>query len=554
MSSKDKTRLGYVILVISLLIGGLLRFYKLNWGENYFFHPDEYHIVTAVGRLINNGFYSNPKLFSYGSLTVYLIYITRQILVSLGSINPNIFIVGRFLAALFSTLTLINIFLLAKLIFPEKYFIPAITTFAAAFVPGLIQQAHFLTPESFMTFWITLSTLFFVKYFQKQKLQNLFLSAVFMGLAGGTKISSLAAIPFFLLILSIVNVKKQGVGKNIQKCIAFLFVTFAFFFISFPYSILDFENFRSITFYESSLSTGSINVFYTRSFENSSPFFFQLSKIYPYTMGPQLLISSFLGMLLAVVKIYKEKNKEILTHIILLGIFLSYFVFNSLLYTKWTRFVHPTIPFLIIFAFVGIYEITKYLKSPLVKKCTEMVLLLLIVVPTVTWGLMFFQIYKKSDVRIEASEWIKKNVNTNKLIITETGNTLEVPLSGSYNTIPFDFYNLDENPILFQNLINYLSEGDYFIIQSRRIYFNHKDKNKFPIVNNFYSALFSGKLGFEKVNAFSSFPYLKIGAWKMKINDESAEETWSVFDHPVIMVYKKTVPYPVSYYEKLLRQ
>lgn len=553
MGPKNKARLGYAIFLISLLVGGFLRFYKLNWGDNYFFHPDEYHIVTAVGRLINAGITSNPKLFSYGSLSVYLVYITRQILVSLGSINPNIFIIGRFLAALFSTLTLINIFLLAKLIFPEKHIVPAMAAFTAAFIPGLVQQAHFLTPESFMTFWITLSTFFFIKYFQKQNLKNLFLSAVFMGLSGGTKISSLATIPFFLLTLTIFDIRKQGIINNIKKCIAFLFVTFAFFFISFPYSIVDFENFKSISIYESSLSAGTINVFYTRSFESSIPLLFQFNKIYPYTMGPLFMVS-FLGVILAVVKIYKEKNRETIAHMILLGTFLSYFAFNSLLYTKWTRFVHPTIPFLVIFAFVGVYEITKHIKIPRVKKTFEIILSVLLIVSTATWGLMFFQIYKKNDIRVEASEWVIKNVNTNKLIITETGNTLEVPLSGTYNIIPFDFYNLDENPILFDSLIDYLSEGDYFIVQSRRIYYNHKNKNKFPIVNNFYDALFSGSLGFEEVKTFSSFPYLKIGAWKMEVNDEDAEETWSVFDHPVIRIYKKTVPYPTSHYEKLLGQ
>lgn len=557
MEVKNKARLSYIVLVFSLLIGGFLRFFKLNWGDGYFFHPDEYHIVAAVERLIENGVTSNPKLFSYGSLTVYLIYFARQALVLFQLPPQNIFLIGRFLAALFSTITLVNIFILARMTFKEKNLIPAAITLTGAFVPGLIQQAHFLTPESFMTFWITLSSVFIIKYFLEQKTLYLFLCAVSIGLAGGTKISSFAIAPFYLLTLATVNIKKEGFFKNLKKCIAFLFVSFVFFFLSFPYSILDYNNFKSTTLYESSLSMGATDVFYTRSFAGSTPLIFQLNKIYPYTLGPLLLVFSLLGIILAVIKIYREKNKEVLVFVILLGSFLSYFVFNSFLFTKWTRFIHPTIPFLIIFAFVGANEIIKYLKYlklPLFRKYIEPTVLTILIVPTFIWGLMFFQIYTKNDVRLDASEWFTNNVDVNKFIVTETGNTLEIPLNGRYAGIAFDFYNVDNNPILLQNLLTNLYRSDYFIIQSRRIFYNHMDKNKFPIVYNFYNALFSGKLGFEEVKTFSSFPYLKIGTWKTEINDESAEETWSVFDHPVIRIYKKTIPYPISYYEKLLRQ
>jgi uncharacterized membrane protein (UPF0127 family) len=43
--------------------------------------------------------------------------------------------------------------------------------------------------------------------------------------------------------------------------------------------------------------------------------------------------------------------------------------------------------------------------------------------------------------------------------------------------------------------------------------------------------LFSGKLGFEEVKVFAN-PYIGL-------MDEQAEETWSVFDHPVIRIYRR---------------
>src|SRR3972149_11367460 len=94
-----------------LFLGGFLRFYKLDWGEGFFFHPDEYHIAIAVNRL-NFPENMNPELFSYGSFSVYLIYFSKLILQSIDAnlSNTNPILLGRFFSALFSTATLILIY------------------------------------------------------------------------------------------------------------------------------------------------------------------------------------------------------------------------------------------------------------------------------------------------------------------------------------------------------------------------------------------------------------------------------------------------------------
>ncbi len=550
-----KKHLPYSLLILSLIVGGFLRFYKLDWGQGYFFHPDEYHIVGAVGRLLNTGLSSNPKLFSYGSFTVYIIYLARWVLYSLTKAgNIDIFIIGRFLSALFSTLTLINIFFIAKNIFPNRRLYPEMAVLTSAFIPGLIQQAHFLTPESFMTFWITLSAYFFIRYFSKYKLKELVFSGVFMGLAGGTKITALTAIPFILVVILLLNIKKSGIIKNLQKVVLYLALVFLFLISVFPYSVLDYENFKNTTRYESSLSAGSVKVFYTRSFNNSVPFLFQIKQIYPYTLGIIMTVFAFVGIAAAIISYFSNKKRFNNYYIPLLGIFLSYFIFNSLLFTKWTRFVHPTIPFLVIFSFTGIYEIAEQLKNPNTKKYLEILLLCLLIIPTVVWGIMFFSIYQRDDVRVTATDWVNKNIENDQLFLSETGNTLEIPLRGNYTIIPFDFYNVDTNPALYINLINDIYKSDYFIIQSRRIYYNHDDKIRFPTVYNFYNALFSGRLGFKEIKYFSSFPKLEIGNWNLEIRDEDAEETWSVFDHPVIKIFKKSDYYAEEYYKLLLPQ
>ena len=541
-----------LVLVLSLIIGSYLRFYKLDWGEGYYFHPDEYHIVGAVHHLISNGLFSNPQLFSYGSLTVYLIYFAYQIL-SHFLATPNIFIIGRSLSALFSTLTLIIIFAISKKNFPKNKYLPVFVVLVSAFVPGMIQQAHYLTPETFITFWITLSTYFFIVYFEKQKLINLILSALSLGLAGGTKISAFAVLPFFLTTIFFYKLKKEIIFSRLQRVLLFLTTAFVLFFSVFPYSILDYTDFRSTTRYESSLATGATKVFYTRAFEGSIPFLFQITKIYPYTVGVVCLGFSIFGAIITAIKVIKNTGAKRIKYLILAGVFFSYFLFNGLLFTKWTRFIHPTIPFVIIFAFLLIDYVTEKIKNP-VRKIVSAALVFVLVGATIISGSMYFTIYQRSDVRIQATNWAATHLEKNSYILTETGNTLEVPLKGQYNIIPFDFYNVDTRPQLYEKLLESISKSDYFIIQSRRIYLNHKNKNEYPVAVNFYKSLFSEQLGFTEIQSFESFPQLTVGKFKYTINDEKSEETWTVFDHPVLKIFKKTKGFSINHYDQILRQ
>lgn len=530
-----------------------MRFYNIDWGQGYHFHPDEYHIVIAVGKLIRSGLFTDPELYSYGSLSVYLIYFVQKLVAQFSSNPfPDIFIIGRLLAAFFSTLTLINIYLIAGYFFPKNKMYSALTALTAAFVPGLIQQAHFLTPESFMTFWITLSTYFFIKHFEKTEIKYLLFSAISLGLAGGTKISSFAVLPFFLLFLIFTGIKKRKFVHNLQKTIIYVITILIFFFLSFPYSLISYEKLINTTRYESSLSAGTLKVFYTRAFEGTQPFVFQLKDIYPYTLGIVLCIFSFAGFFLSIHTIFKKAASDKIPYLILTGTFLSFFIFNSLLFTKWTRFVHPTFPFLVIFALIAAGKISLLLKNSPTGKYFAVLITTILLLSTILWGGAFFSIYKKDDVRVEATNWVNENIPKNSDILTETGNTLEVPLWGGYNIIPFDFYNLDRDPRLVNKLAQNIALSDYFIIQSRRIYLNHK--LKYPYVYNFYNALFSGDLGFKEISVFNSFPNLSLGGKNFNFPDETAEETWSVFDHPTVRVFEKTNTYPEEYYKILLNR
>jgi hypothetical protein len=539
-----------LILFLILGIGSILRFHKLDWGQGYYFHPDEYHIAIAVSK-IRFPFNLHPELFSYGSLTVYLIYFLK----SLFALNSSTFLVGRFVSASFSSLSLVVFYLLTKEFVRKE--LALISTFLIAISPGIIQQAHFATPESALTFFMALSVLLWIKFIKHKRLKYYFLSAISMGFAGGVKITAAVYLPI-LFIVPFINLplKKKLVYKALSSLIAVLLVA-ATFFLVFPYSILDFSAFRSSYIYETSVATGSLSVFYTRQFVNTLPLIFQAVHIYPVTLNILIFLFGTLGFittLTLLVRRTKKSRASKISYFILLFAFVLYTLPNLALYAKWTRFLSPTFAYFPLFAVIFFEKILSNSKASLkiLNIFTTIALIVLITYSTLTM-LMFFSIYQKDDVRISATNWVNAYITEGSTILTEQGNILEVPLKGNYNKIAFDFYNLERQPVLQSKLPDLLESSDYFIVQSRRMFSNHiRLADQFPITSGFYTKLFSGELGFTQIAEFSSYPQLDLGFWKIQNNDELSEETWTVFDHPVVRVFSKSNKLSKSDYEKIL--
>jgi len=552
----------FVVALTIIALGALLRFYKLDWGQGLFAHPDEYHIVSSVMQLSFPN-QMNPHFFSYGTVTIYLIYFTQQLLIFLFKITNlhlldfNIFLIGRFYSALFSTFTIFIVYKICRLVMQARF--SYFAAFLIAITPGLIQQAHFATPESNQIFFLFGSLFFMLKFVKKNKILFLVLASTFLGLAMGIKITSVV----FLLPLTttvVINSFSEKLSfkkislfikqllKKILKFASFMTIiaitATATFALVAPYVFLDFPDFRGNLEYEGGLAIGKFSVFYTRQFINTIPALFQIEKILPYALGPILLLISFIGFVFIVINQIVKPKKEI---IIIIIAFLSLYIPNAFLFAKWTRFISPTFPFFAIFACLLLDKL--YLKNKFISKF----LIIILLIGSFLWTTAFFSIYLHPDVRVTASNWIEKNFPKNSKILIEGGNMVDIPLAGNFNRIGSDFYQLETAAQIRSEIASNLEKTNYFLVQSRRVFMNHQRLPKlFPKTANFYNALFNGTLGFQQVNEFHSYPMLQIGKLKLEFPDEKAEETWSVFDHPVIRIFKKTQQLSIKDYEKIL--
>ena len=527
-----------IILIIILIIGAFLRFYKLDWGEGLFAHPDEYHIVASVNQL-SFPHQMNPHFFNYGTVVIYLIYFTKIALEFVSSslnFHPSVinsflnpFLIGRFYSAFFSTLTIIVVYKICCLILERKWAL--IASFLVALTPGLIQQAHFATPESLLTFFIFGSLFFLLKFVQLERVDDAIISSASLGLALGVKVVAVLFTPILAMGM-LLKLWRKPKKMILVLPLCLLFVLTIFYFVA-PYVFLDSPAWRGSTDYEAGLALGKIPVFYTRQFINTLPFIFQMEKILPFTIGPIMETFGFLGVGLILVNFLKKPKLE---YFLIISSFLILFISNGLLFAKWTRFLAPALPFFAIFSVFFLYEVKR-----LSRKFFE-ILLIVTIASTTIWTLAFFSIYLTSDVRISASNWLLQNTSSTSLFLVEGGNMVDLPLSSDFRKISLDFYNLETDPTIQQKIINGLLTSDYFLVQSRRVFLNHmRIPALFPKTAQFYNGLFSGSLGFEQIKEFHSYPALSFLGFKIEFPDEQAEETWRVFDHPVLRVFKKKV-------------
>ena len=529
----------FLILIFIVCIGAFLRFYKLDWAQGLFTHPDEYHIAASVNQL-SFPTQMHPHFFSYGTVTIYLIYFTQEIIKSLSSILnsqfliPNSFLVGRFYSALFSTLTIFIVYKISKSFMKTQFSLLA--TLLVAITPGLIQQSHFATPESALTFFLFGSLLFIIKFLKLKKIFYLIIASIFLGLALGVKVSSIVFLLPLIVVIIIPSFKKPL--ALIERIFLSLIIVFTTFVLAAPFVFIDYPAFRSNLDYEGSLVIGKIPVFYTRQFIDTVPVIFQIEKILPYALGPALLILGIIGLVFLIFNIIKKTKQsqawpKIETIIILIA-FLTLFISNAFLFAKWARFVAPTFPFFAIFAAYLLEQLTNKMRS------LSYSLTIILLLSTMLWTIAFFSIYTNPDIRITASDWLNSNTKAGSTFLVEGGNTIDIPLGGNFQRMSLDFYPLEQDSLTRERIADALYSSDYFLVQSRRVFMNHQRLPDFyPRTAKLYDSLFNEKLGFRQIKEFHSYPKLSLLGLTIEFPDEKAEETWSVFDHPVIRIFKK---------------
>jgi hypothetical protein len=549
-------------LILVLTVGAALRFWNLGWdGGAYTFHPDEWALNEVVRNL---GPDLHPHFFFYGSLPVYLYRGTAEALSALTGLDwlepGRLVLVGRALSALASTATLLLLFLVGRQLWGRGAGLVAAALGAGSVL--LVQAAHFGTVESLLSLQVTALLLLSLRIADGAGRSTYALAGVVWGLALATKLTAAS----FLLLPLVAHVvrrtkdegrRREDVGSGAGEgdwayLPPLLFGACALIavFLSAPYYLLAWQDLWAAVREQSDELAGSERFPYTWQFEGATPYLFELHNLVVWGLGPALGIAALTGWGRAIFQLAAravrhlgrtrtaqgERGVRDIAHlrtwqIAILAIWpILYFLYVGTWEARFVRHLVPLVPFCALFA---VYALL-WLKNVSLRRIVGGMVL----AATAVWALSFLSIYTAEDSRLQATGWIAENVPPGSTIVVEDKNDL-IPVPGT--TYPTDRHEYGvlrvtetDTPDKALEFARVLASGDYLVVPNRRWSGVLQRLERFPLMGRYYRLLFSGELGYREVALFSNPPRLGPLEW----DDDGAEETFQVFDHPTVRVFR----------------
>lgn len=559
-----------LLLISIILLATFLRLYGLNWDAGFHLHPDERAIVMFTLPLhlpgSNTEFLSpasqwNPHFFAYGSFPLYLLKAASNLLSmaypSLATYD-HIQLVGRIISALADMGTVLLIYLFGKKLFSKKIGLIAAFFYSISVFP--IQAAHFYAVDSLLTFFIAVTLYQLVNFYHSPSFRFALCVGIFFGLSLATKISAvvlisaigLALAADFLLLFLQTPHKPHIWFPHIPVFLRHLIfkggiitaTTLVTFLVFEPYALIDFPTFLLHNTQQSQMTHDAFIFPYTLQYVGKLPYIYELKNVFLWGQGPVIAFLTFTGTLyVTYLTLRKEKVGKWPYEVIILTFFWAYFFVVGKFAVGWMRYMLPLYPLLCLFAAVLFEKLLNIFPS---KLYVIRYLLYAYLLFAIIWPLSFLSIYTKPPTRVTASEWINKNIPAGKTLALEHWDD-SLPLFGqqNYRIETLELYNPDTKE-KWETINRQLAISDYIILASNRLYIPLSKLTDCDILPpgrcykqtaNYYKNLFSGKLGFTKIAEFEVFPTIPFS--NIQIDDSSADESFTVYDHPKILIFKK---------------
>ncbi len=559
----------------------MLSLYGAGSGQGTNFHPDERQIMYQVVKLswptswrqfldqANSPL--NPHFFAYGTFPLYLLAFVGNLL---SHISPaladfaHLTLTGRVLNVLFDTSTIALTAWLALLLTPDTtpdrrraWSVALLAAACVAFTPFEVQQAHFYTVDTMTLFFVMLTMLACVKLIRTEKpvLWSL-VAGLGYGLGLATKTSAAPLALPLLIALSLRWYHKRDLWEVIIPLIYTACLTALIFIIAMPYALLDFSEFSKQVSDQGDLARGLIDLPYVRQFAGTIPVLYQLDNLILWGLGLTLGLVSLAGLLWLCWRLWQH---EMASWLVPLSWVLLYGAINCTFFTKYMRYMLPLYPLLVLMGACMLISLTAFKLDwnttyARAVRAGSYVLIALVLVGTLFQCLALNAIYSQPNTRIQASEWIFQHLKPGTVLTYEQwDDALPVVVDGKDPSIYPQASYMDASGNAQEGLDLY---GDDTVAKASMIATmlmqvgaitmptDRLDKSiprlteRYPLTIHYYALLFSGQLGFHLGAQFEAHPsFLGI-----TLNDSSADESYSVFDHPNARIYLRNADFPFT--------
>jgi len=350
---------------------------------------------------------------------------------------------------------------------------------------------------------------------------------------------------------------------------ASFFVAGLVFAICEPYALIDRELFLAHVARESAMVRGISDMPYTMQYVNTLPYIYHIRQAILFSMGPFLGAAAFGGLLLLVVKVALGRGWR--EEVVILSWVLVYFGLNGSFQVKYLRYLLPISPLLCIMAAQVLSTLKGWLDARFGAMRLSYLIPGLVVLASFLYSLAFMHIYLEEHPWLRASAWIYRNVpRGSRLSIEHWDDPLpyDINLDGKlrshreYIRQKLTLYD-EDGPAKLEWMVEKIFASDYIILASNRLYGSiPRLPARYPLTSRYYDLLLGERLGFELVSFAASYPRL-FGVTLMDdtfcdpklpvpalladyrpspvtINLGRADESFTVYDHPKALIFKKT--------------
>lgn len=578
----NKSLLHTVFLLAMVIFLVVTRFIGNSYDNLRHLHPDERHLVMVVLKL---SFFDelDPDFFAYGSFPLYTLQAIAQSIDSIFSTNfdsyDGLLVLGRNLSSGIDIAIAFVTYLLAYTLSKKRSIaLLALFFYSIFFFP--IQNSNFFIVDNFVNLFFSLSLLFLLKYIQKPSLKFLSALGVSFGLLLASKITGIIllapiSIYFFLSpwfknrqkpqsfshrllhrLSSIFhmsqsnnsqpmqNSKWKSVLFSIQHFLIFLIVATTTLFITSPYIFLHFPQFKQEILAQMTMNSDAYIFPYTLQYVPTQPYLYYIKQMFLWGIGPFSSIFVGVGLFKILSKAFKKVNFSNIPNFLFGGT--GVYLFANLIFflvlgqsaVKFMRYLLPLYPAMAILSAYGL----AFLFGKIGHRALGKVSIALVIFLAISWTLSFVSIYTRPHSRESASVWMLKNIPPQSLLAQEHWDD-RLPLYGGerFQYIDLPLYELPDDEQKWAQINQTIQKADYIVMTSNRLYGSlpkladcKKYKKCYPLTAQYYANLFSEKLGYKKVVEFHSRPsFLGI-----EIVDDEADESFTVYDHPKVLIYK----------------
>ena len=536
-----KNKNTWIQLTLILFVAAFLRFYGIDFGDPYIYHPDETKLVSQAGRLLDTKFMDKdayfgirvyPPFYTYMLTFVMAGYIAISLIIgrfeSLHAVKIayetdafQFVLLSRYLAATLGVACVLLIFAIGLRLYSKKVGLLAAILAATNFI--LVRNSHFGTVDIPSTFFGLAAIYFCVLVMQQGRVRDYVLSALFIALVTATKFSMLLfVLPLVFAHLSRYSLRQWGSALLDKKIWLAAVSGFVFFLIACPLIWLDFQEtwggILGTSRFESVGKIGSGGGFLSYWTGDQSAGF---GVFYPNSIPAVFGIGLTLISLFALVYLFvRHRNSDLLLLVCIVPIYLMF----EKMSIKAMRHILPIMPLLLLASAAFMMDIFYRFKKRGIQVIGFALVIIFLIVTQAALALSYQNKLAKVDPRTTAAAWVNQHIPAGAAVAVESFPPFISIKADSQKYIIYKTNWTSRSQTQEQEFFDFAAEHDSF----------------YYIADDFTRQIFSWKFTKEK---YSAIAQQRLSFFSRL--DESAEKATvfiseNPFIQPAITIYRVT--------------